>query len=264
MDAQTDCDAIRELIPDYAFGLTDPSQNRLIETTLAECPDAAHDLADFRNLQNEMRSSVSQQEPATDLGERIMAMAGAATPAAPTTLPIAAPINPPALVRRPVRWAWLVAAVTVIALVGTNFYWLARVNDLSQQQKALIAAINGQHDTAFVATNASDIRWVRLPPSQENIDASAFLMWNAESETGLLYVHGLPKVASGKTYQFWLTRGQDFVHAGTLRIDDDGKGILLFHIKEPIDKYTWARITAEPDNSNSPTGTPVVNGKLSA
>ena len=40
------CDAIRELIPEYAFGLTDPEQTRFVEANLQLCTDAAADLVD--------------------------------------------------------------------------------------------------------------------------------------------------------------------------------------------------------------------------
>ena len=42
-----------------------------------------------------------------------------------------------------------------------------------------------------------------------------------------------------------------------------GSQFLSFHINEPIDKYTWARITSEPENgSNAPSNSVVVVGKL--
>ncbi len=245
-----DCDSIRELIPDYAFGLADPEDIRFVESNLINCPEAVNELADFRQLQAELRASVLQIEPSLVVGERLMAA-------------IATPTIAMKPRRQSFRLAWLAAALVVIALVMTNIYWLVRVNDLTRQQNELVATITGAQNNAFVLTQTNDLRWVRLPPSEQNADASAFLMWNAESEIGLLYAHGFPKLEVGKIYQLWLTRGTEAVSAGTLQLDDKGQGALLFHISEPIDKYTWARITAEPNiGSNTPSGTIVVVGKL--
>jgi anti-sigma-K factor RskA len=255
-DRAHDCDPIKELIPEYAFGLTDPTETRLVEANLADCPEASAQLADFRRLQAEMRAGVPQIEPSAHLGERLMA--AIVTP--PT----------PAKVRRfqPINRAWLaaaIAAIAVIALLGTNIYWLTRVDELSRRQNELAAQIAALQsgNGAFILASTSELRWVRLPPSEQNANAAAFLMWNGESKIGILYAHGLPKLAAGRSYQFWLTRGPDYVSAGTLKVDEEGKGALLFNIKEPIDKYTWARITTEPaSGSDSPDGTVIVAGKL--
>jgi anti-sigma-K factor RskA len=242
----SDCDAVRELIPDYAFGLTNSEETRLVEANLAYCPEAADQLADFRRIQAEMRAGVPQIEPPPQLIERLMAAIEAPVPAKQH--------------RRPrIHRLWWAVAAAVIALIVTNVYWLKQVADLTQRQKELAAQPN-----AFVLASTANLRWVRLPPSQQNTDASAFMMWNAESEIGLLYARGFPTLEAGKTYQLWLTRGDEKVSAGTFRVDADGQGALLFHVTEPIDKYTWARITAEPENgSDTPKGNIIVVGKLS-
>ncbi len=72
-DPVYDCDAIQTLIPDYAFGLTDPAETRVVEANLVHCPEAATQLADYRQVQNEMRVSVPQIEPPIQLNDRLMA-----------------------------------------------------------------------------------------------------------------------------------------------------------------------------------------------
>jgi hypothetical protein len=140
-----------------------------------------------------------------------------------------------------------------------------RVNDLTQRLDESVPPIGGLPDNALVLTGTSNLRWARLLPSQEDSHAYAFLMWNAESETGLLCAYGFPKSAVGITYQLWLTRGEELTSAGTFRVDQEGQGALLFRVKEAIGKYTWARITTEPEiGSNTPSGAVVVLGKLPA
>jgi anti-sigma-K factor RskA/putative zinc finger protein len=228
--SRTDCEKIQELIPDYAFGLTGADETRLVESQLTSCPEAALQLADFRRLQDEMRESVDQMEPPPQLGERLMAAA----------VPAARP--------RRMQWAWI-AAAAVFALIVTNGYWLLRVNTSPSQ-------VQPPDTNAFILTSTSNLRWARLPASQETSQASAFLMWNGESKIGLLYARGFEERAAGETYRLWLTKGDDKVSAGTFSVDDKGIGTLLFNITDPIDKYTWAHITDEV------TGEVVANGQL--
>ncbi len=247
-----DCDTIRELIPDYAFGLTDPEETRLVESRLDSCPEAAAQLTDFQSLQAEMRAAVPQIEPPARLGERLMA--ATATPA-----------HPARPRRQAWRQVWLAAAMALIALVVTNVYWLARVGDLTRRLDESVPPAGGQPDNALVLTGTSELRWARLLPSQEDGHAYAFMMWNGGSDIGLLCAFGFPKYAVGTTYQLWLTRGEERMSAGTFRVDQEGQGALLFRVKESIGKYTWARITAEPANgSDTPAGTVVVVGRLPA
>jgi Anti-sigma-K factor rskA len=244
---QHDCDAIRDLIADYAFGLTDAEQTRLVEVNLTACPEATAQLAEYRQIQEAMRAAVPQHEPAPALAERLMTAV-----AEPAGTPAIAPTRP----RVPL--AWLAAAAAALALIISNGYWLTRVDDLTRRHDALVAQPPVQDDSAFVLTTTANLRWVRLPPKEENSTASAFLMWNAESKIGLMYARDFPALSTGKTYQLWLTRGEERKSVGTFRVDENGIGALLFESLEPIDKFTWARITAEPENGSEQPGENIV------
>lgn len=252
-----DCEAILELIPDYAFGLTSAEETRMVEANLDSCPEAVAQLADFRQMQVVMRADVPQMTPPADLEARLMAVIS--TPSAPAIEVVSA--KP----RRTIRWGWITAAAAMVALVLTNVYWLSRANEtpVQNEERPGSSPIHVQGDTTFTLTGASDLRWVHLPASQQNTGANAVLLWNTESKIGLLYVRGFPKLSAGKTFQLWLTKGEERVSAGTFRVDEDGGGALLFNINDGIDKYTWARITEEPaDGSMQPGDQVVVVGEL--
>lgn len=247
------CQDILELIPEYAFGLTDAEQTRLVEANLTACPEAAAQLADYRQMQTEMRAAVPQHEPSPALAERLMT---AITAPSVTHAPAQAS-------RRVLPLAWLAAAAAVVALILSNVYWLARVNEYDRRHEALTAQIPVSDQGAFVLTTTANLRWVRLPPKEENSIASAFLMWNAESKIGLMYARDFPALSTGNTYQLWLTRGEERKSVGTFRVDENGIGALLFQSVEPIDQFTWARITAEPaSGSEQPSSNIVVVGEL--
>lgn len=248
---QVDCNDITELIADYAFGLATPEEIKLVEANLHACPEAAAQLADYQRLQDEMRASVALVEPSNQLRERLMA----------ATITSVQPILKSGSSRRIRLLGWL-AAAAVIALVFTNIYWFSRVNDLTNRQDELAQAF----ESALVVSerDTDDLRWVRLPP-QEDVDSTAVLVWNPESQVGLLYAREFPVLEPGKTYQLWLNRGDDRISAGTFEVDDTGEASFLFHISEPIDNYAWARVTSEPeDGSAQPSGAVLVAGELAS
>lgn len=261
-DLKPSCENIQQLIPEYAFGLTSREETALVEANLSACPEAAEALADYRLLQVEMREGVPQIEPPPGLEAKLMAAVGKSQPSIEQISP-APQIGAPVAAKPRRNIAWLAAAAAILALVITNAFWLMQLDNLARRQRELEAAMHAPDDTAFVLTSTANLRWVRLPPSQQNTDSSAFLMWNAESEIGLMYARAFPQLEPGMTYQLWLTRGDVRVSAGTFRIDEDGNGALLFHSDQPIDEFTWARITAEPENgSPQPSENVVVIGEL--
>lgn len=249
-DSAHDCDNMLDFIPDYAFGLTDPETTRWIEANLAGCPQAVQLLDEYRGLQADMRADVPQIDPPLALAGRLMAavIAESSTPA--VVLPRQ---------RRGLHPVWLIAAAAVIALVLTNVYWFARVDDLSRQQAQLMALIQ-PNPNAFVLTDTSTLHWARLADTSDTGKASAFMMWNGDNPNGLLYARGF---TPGNLYHLWLTRDNERMSAGVFSVDADGNGALLFNIPESIGKYTWARITIEPESGTpTPPVTPVVSGQL--
>jgi hypothetical protein len=282
LDSGFDCDALLDVIPEYAFGFTDAEQTRWVEANLERCPEAAAQLQDYRSLQDEMRTSVAQVEPSAQVGARLMAAItapAAAAPAPATSMTVRPPAPMPAPAEQPVaaavpvatpstkprsrmRAAWWVAAAAVLALVATNIYWLTRVADLTQANDLLTAFRNAQDNSAFVLTNTDSLHWVRLADDQPDGDAAAFMMWNAQSKTGLLYARSFPELEPGYKYHLWLTRNGERTFMGILQVDDEGDGALLFNSPEPINDFGWAWVTAE-DGTQPPNSAPaIVKGEL--
>jgi len=244
-----DCEAIQDLITEYAFGLTDTQETHLVEVGLRRCPEAAEQLAEFQRMQAEMRASVAQIEPSPGFGARLMAA-----------------IAPPIIASAPRRLhpAWLVAAAAIIVLVFTNAYWLVQTRNATLPSTEAAEPVGIQGNTTLVLNPANALRWVHLPPAEQSSGANAVLMWNTQSAIGLLYCTGFPMLDAGKTYQLWLTDSSEHISIGTFQVDQEGKAAMLFHIPDVINEYTWARVTAEPGSGGqSPDGTVVVVGKLS-
>lgn len=232
----TDCDEIVELVADYAFGLTDEAESRLVAGRLHDCPTAAEQLAEFRRLQDEMRRSVAQIEPPAALNDRIMAAAG---------------VKRPRTTALPARAGWMAAAAAVALLLLTNLYWLTRLD----------APAPGQAATFTI--NARDIRWAKLPAEDPQSSAATFIMWNAGGDTGMMYAEHLAPLAADRIYQLWLTRSGVRIPAGTFTVEEDGTATLLFRASEPIGSFDWAWVTVEPaGGSETPSDDVVTGGRL--
>lgn len=281
-DLVYDCEAILDLIPEYAFGLSDPEQVRWIEANISRCPEAVAQLQDYRRLQEEMRTSVPEIEPPAQSAARLFAAISApaaaeAIPSPSMTLrpPAPIPMVPPAPItaplrlvkRRAIRIAWLVASVAVLVLIITNVYWLTRVADLTQSHDLLAALVSAQNaNNAFVLTSTESLHWVRLADPDPDAKTAAFMMWNAQSKIGLLYARGFPGLQPGYKYHVWLTRPDSKTFIGILQVDANGDGALLFNSPEPINNFLWAWVTAQTPEQTSgvPVGDPIVKGTLNA
>ena len=240
-DAASDCDAITELVADYAFGLTSADESRLVESRLPACPEAASQLSDFRRLQDEMRLGVPQVEPPAALGDRIMAAAAVTATAVPR--PRVTPLN--------ANRGWLAAAAAVALLLLTNIYWLSRVSEPLPEQLA-----------SFVV-NSEDIRWAKLPAEDETSPAAAFIMWNPGGTDGMMYAENFPALEAGQIYQLWLTKDGVRTPVGSFSVNEEGEGALLFRAEQPVGSFAWAWITVEPETgSTQPSENVVTGGEL--
>ena len=91
------------------------------------------------------------------------------------------------------------------------------------------------------------------------------MVWDEETETGLLCAWGFPELPPGETYQLWLTPpdSDNLEPVGQFRVNDRGIGSIVFNSSHPIDRFTWARVTTEPESgSQQPSDTTVVHGEI--
>ncbi len=268
MAQQTNCTDILDLIPEYAFGLTDEVTARRVEAALPTCPEAARQLAEYRQMQAAMREDVPEIAPPPTLGLRLREALSVEADIAPSTVIRQAPRStssptptvPPRSPRRTLLLP-LIAAAALIALVITNVYWLSRVNSLSTQMQDATALLAQLRDGTFSVRNAESLELVQL--ANENTNSFAMIMWDKESTTGLIYTRDFPELQSGKVYQLWLANEDGRISGGTFTVTPDGEGALIFTAPRSIGDYDRAGVTEEPEGgSPGPTSPAVVSGTL--
>ena len=291
MTQHNDCNEILDLIPEYAFGLTDEMTSRRIEAALPTCPEAAQQLAEFRRLQADMLENVPQIAPHPALAHRLReTIAKESTPAPSTVLrpptehprgvivmpdvkrsraahqrtssrPASSPLPPSPLPQRRSNILPLVAVAALIALVATNIYWFGRVNTMSTQMRDATTLLAQFQGDVFSVRNIDTLETARLSDSGQ--DGFAMVMWDQDSQTGLVYARDLPDVDPGREYQLWLLRGDETVSGGTFTLTENGEGALIFTAPESITNFEAAGITDEPaGGSEAPTSAPIVSGAL--
>jgi anti-sigma-K factor RskA len=244
------CEEVLALIPAYAFRATDPEETAFVEANLDACPQAADTLEDFTRLAAEMRVDVPQVAPASDLEARLMARLSAAERG--QVRPV-----PPARSRS--LWRALAAAAAVIALfIGTNAYWLMRVNNLNQEKEALAAQV--READAYPVEWLTRAQWRRLEGTEDS-SVLAVIIW--EDRDCFLYTLGMPDLPADKVYQLWLVESNNrHVSAGTFRVDERGRGTLGCHWPD-AEGFVRVGITTEPrGGSTDPTGNPVALGDV--
>ncbi len=251
------CAQLRELIPAYSIGATDPQETALVESMLEYCPDAAAELTDYLVLADEFLYIVP---PTRETHPPLDVPMPKLPPVKPTHEPAKIAQAPVILKNRPNNGRlWVIAAAAAITLVlfgGINFYWFDQVTQLQGDQQAMATQL-ATAQVAMLPINAGEVHHRDLLPNQEvnvSTNAHATMIWNSAREVGSLYVTGLPPLTADKTYQLWIVRDGESVSLGVFRVDDTGTGTLVFESPEPIEDFQHIGVSEEP-NTGSPVPT---------
>lgn len=168
------------------------------------------------------------------------------------------------------RWMAAVAAIAVVVLVGSNLFWLnrdaearTREADLMAREQAILAMMEQQQNVLASLGDVTTQRYTLASTDAGPASAQAVAFWRPGNAYGLLSVAGLPEPEEGRTYQFWLIRGEQAIPAGLLDVGDDGRGTLIFDASEPVDTFDAIGVSEEPaGGSEAPTTTPVLVGSI--
>ncbi len=217
---EMNCDSLRELIPAYSLGATDPEETRQVEAGLKDCPGLAEELAEIEARLIGLARVVPQVEPPAAVLDGLMQRVAAAR-------------------RTNRRGWWLAAAVLALIFVVNNLYWIDRLNQVEQKSAhflSLPAAASGQ------ATGAT-----------------AAVLWTPDEGRAVLAVDRFPALEAGRVFQGWVTRGTTVQSIGTFEVNPDGSGVLIFDAALLEGSFDALGVTIEPaGGSDGPTSPPVV------
>ncbi len=260
-----ECDRVLALIPAYSIGAADEDETAYVEAKLAECPEAATELAKYLRLAEALHYDAAPLTPPPAVLENIQA---AIKMTAPVVLTPARKSGPQQANHRlePSRFGrfWrpglaLSAGLFLLFLVS-NIFWLTQVGQLRNSQEQLAAHAHDQ-DTALMLIGMGASNRIELPAVQSGLPEVPFaaIVGDPHDEYGLLYVKNFPALPSDKAYQLWLERDGEWTSPGVISVDEDGLGILVFHAVASLQTYGAIEITTEPaQGSPQPTSPPIV------
>jgi hypothetical protein len=259
--ASPDCERLRDLLPAYALGMTDPEEARMVEKLLPQCPEALPELEEYHELAGAMLHSAPQIEPPPRVLANLLAQAAAQPEDAPAQ--DTPPATPPARATSSRRWFFpaTAAAALVIVLLGVSVFTLAQVTELRTEREQLTQRLEMQA-TLLGLFAADDITTFELADArQEDGPARALVLCNLQSRVGIIRAENFPQLAPDGLYQVWLWRDNERTSAGLLQVDEAGKGTLLFEAPEIMGEYQYIGISPATTEDGQPAG-PVVRGAL--
>lgn len=266
---KADCEKVRALIPAYSVGATDPTETRLVQTALAECPELQRDLSEFLALSRMMGHLVPEQDELSD-SQAMALFAGIelSDPAIASPAP-SPPDNIQTLPRRR-NWTWQItlaaAVISVVFLAITNLYWALQADQLRRDQRELIRMLSAPQPTeaGVLVTDSEHVHHRNLLATDVGpTTAIARIVWSSETEIGSLFAEGLPALPTDQVYQLWLVRDGQEISLGHFDIDEGGVGTLVFQSPEPITAFDTIGISPEPiQGSDTPTAPHVVIGEI--
>ncbi|MCX6049809.1 MAG: anti-sigma factor [Chloroflexi bacterium] len=248
-------DAVEALVPAYSVGAVDAEERLLMQAQLANYPKAAADLSDYTALADALLYSAPPVQAPAHLANRLQ-MA----------------LRQPERAPEPIRWwsrlrdlVWqgpynhLAATTVILLLLVLNVYAITQNRQLQATETQLTTKQDELNRALLVLLETEKMNELALPPAQENSEAHADVLWNAEAGVAVLYARSFPTIPPDKAYQLWLLRDGKRASGGLFTVDPNGAGLLIFPVTQPLDTLQAMGITTEPaQGSPGPTSKAVV------
>ena len=265
------CEQIREMIGAYALGALDASDQAMVETHLAECPDCRQLLNEYAELVNTLPQAVALASP-LQLPNSLKTRLLQSLETAPL-LTVAAPASKKSqqtLPRPKSSWwhtrplAVAAAALLVVVLLG----WSVQLSVALARERALRAEFANLVDKQEVVLEVIDsnktTRRVLQPPEKDSSQAYGKLFTRSDLPHVVAMAARLPQPPAGQAYHLWVTPAQGQTHlAGVMKLNEQGFGLLVFDADHNGPVYDSAQLTLQPVGSATPTDSPILAWKLS-
>jgi hypothetical protein len=232
-------DEIRELLEGHALGVLDPAERATIEAHLPGC-DACRQLV-------------------REYAEAVDALPAALAAAGPTRLDPALRsrllrrLGRPRRLRVSTAVASLASAAAVILLL-----WATQLNQTLATERALYAQLAGQQEIIFEVVDSPEATRAVLRPPVSGSTSYGKVFTRPDLPFVVAMAGRLPTPPESQQYHLWLERDDGFVLAGTLPVNGDGFGALVYVDARNGPVFLSARITLQPLGAREPAGVPVL------
>lgn len=256
---------IEELFPFYALDALTDEERELVESYLAEHPEASAQIEEMSGAASALPYSLSPVEPASRMKQALMARVAANERARASKAN--QPSRPRVMRLENIFQAFSLGAATVAIIwaVALNIQLSRLQNEVSLLGDALVAQSNSleQINAKLPQVTDSTVVTISLSGTTARPDARGQLIADPNSRSAVLVIAGLGQLEAGKTYQVWLIDGGGPKSAGILTVDANGQGLLIVSSELTIAEFNALGISIEPDGGSSqPTGEIVVLSDL--
>lgn len=248
------CEAWRDLMPEFAIGALDADEASALRAHLASgCPACAGALAEAHATVALLAESLPPARPSPQLRQHLLDRATKTPQADAMGKSQASPL------RRRANPAWAALAASVFMAAGAAMYFrashragLRQLNDL----RATLAERETKLEELQSLVASEQVRLLSLAASSPQTQGAGRVFWDRERGKWHLYVFDLLPPGPGKTYELWfITADGRKVPAGTFDVAADGSGSLTVPVPSDIGVISVAAITDEPaGGSPQPTG----------
>lgn len=258
------CDQVHALIPAYSVGATDPEETRLVELHLKSCPAAAAELKEYRVLTEKLLYSVPLVPAPAHVHDQLMAKIQARESQRPaisqngqlkrSTFSSHLKRAVATKVRQP---AFVLTALALVLLLLSNLYWSNQFAHLQNNQQQTTSLMQVR-DTVLALIGSGKAQRVDLQQVQGGT-GEAMMLCSPKEDIGFVYGENFAALTAGDTYQVWMVREDgNRVHAGVLRLNEQGDGTLIFQLAEPFANFDHVEITRESTASDSASASVLV------
>jgi anti-sigma-K factor RskA len=143
---------------------------------------------------------------------------------------------------------------------------LAEVRAALQSSEERIGQLNAEiarDDYVISFVSAPGVATRQLAPAEATTSARGEMYMYPGNSSAVVLFSGLPPLAPGQVYQFWLADGSTQVAGATFVADSSGIGHIVVQAPREVNAFRQVMVTVEPEGgSSSPSENVVLAGSL--
>ena len=133
----------------------------------------------------------------------------------------------------------------------------------SEERIGQLSAKVAQDDYVISFVSAPGVATRQLVSAQAELNAQGEMYMYPGNSSAVVLFSGLPPLAPGKVYQFWLADGSKQVAGGTFIADSSGIGHIVVQAPREVNAFSQVMVTVEPEGgSTMPSANVVLEGNL--
>jgi anti-sigma-K factor RskA len=252
------CDEIEESLPAMALGALDEGAREDILAHIDECPNCRKQYSQYVSVAHGLLDIVPQRVPPPVIRASLLK---AVSPQ--KTNPLAGMLRWLSAGTSYPRWAFGAIAVAVVLLAA---FAVTQYVGIAGQRQLLSRQLQEQQLTVSILAQKNK-ESVAMIGTSEASGASATLLFESTSSTGVLVVHDLPALPENKSYQLWLIDAAGKRDSGAIfntSTDSGNTTSLIVSTPRGLKQYVKCGISIEPrGGSPKPTGPAALTGTYS-